>query len=39
MAKVLFPGFAGAGVILLPLMIFHTLQLVVASVIAQRHSG
>lgn len=39
MAKVLFPGFAGAGVILLPLMIFHTLQLVAASIIAQRSSS
>ena len=39
MAKVMFAGFAGAGVILLPLMIFHTLQLVAASMIAQRASN
>lgn len=36
MAKVLFPGVAGLGLILLPLMIFHTLQLIAASIIAQR---
>lgn len=36
MAKVLFPGVAGIGLILLPLMIFHTLQLVATSIIAQR---
>lgn len=35
MAKVLFPKVAGVGVILLPLMIFHTLQLVIASIIAR----
>ncbi len=38
MAKVLFPGMAGLGVILLPLMIFHTLQLVASSILAQRFS-
>lgn len=36
MAKILFPGVAGIGLILLPLMIFHTLQLIAASIIAQR---
>ncbi|MFA6770640.1 MAG: bile acid:sodium symporter, partial [Bacteroidales bacterium] len=36
MAKILFPGFPGIGLILLPLMIFHTLQLVATSIIAQR---
>lgn len=34
MANVLFPG-SMAGVILLPIMIFHALQLIVASIIAQ----
>lgn len=38
MAKVLFPGVVGIGLILLPLMIFHTLQLVATSIIAQRKS-
>ena len=36
MSKVLFPGISGVGVILLPLMIFHALQLVAASIIAQK---
>lgn len=36
MSKVLFPGIAGVGVILLPLMIFHALQLVLASMLAQK---
>ncbi len=36
MSKVLFPGINGVGVILLPLMMFHALQLIAASVIAQR---
>ncbi|GAB3011525.1 bile acid:sodium symporter family protein [Spirosoma pulveris] len=34
MAKVLFPG-SIAGVVLLPIMIYHALQLIVASIIAQ----
>ncbi|GAB4018260.1 bile acid:sodium symporter [Spirosoma migulaei] len=34
MANVLFPG-SMAGVVLLPIMIFHALQLIVASIIAQ----
>ncbi len=34
MANVLFPG-AIAGVVLLPIMIYHALQLIVASIIAQ----
>lgn len=37
MAKVLFTGVNGVGVIILPLMIFHTLQLVAASIIAKRY--
>ena len=36
MSKVLFPGVAGVGVILLPLMIYHTLQLIIVSIIAMR---
>lgn len=35
MANVLFPGNI-AGVVLLPIMIYHALQLIVASIIAQR---
>ncbi len=38
MAKVLFPQMTGLGVILLPLMIFHTLQLIASSILAQRFS-
>lgn len=38
MAKVLFAGFSGMGLILLPLMMFHALQLVVASIIAKHFS-
>jgi sodium/bile acid cotransporter 7 len=34
MANVLFPG-AVAGVVLLPIMMYHALQLIVASVLAQ----
>lgn len=36
MVKVLFPQSANVGVILLPLMIFHTIQLIIASIIAQK---
>lgn len=36
MSKVLFTGMSGVGVILLPLMMFHALQLVVVSIIAQK---
>lgn len=36
MSKVLLPGFAGVGVILLPLMLYHTLQLIIVSIIAMR---
>lgn len=35
MSKVLFPNAAAAGIILLPLMIYHALQLMAASIIAQ----
>src|SRR5690606_11072902 len=35
MSKVLFSG-AHAGVMLLPIMLYHALQLIVASIIAQR---
>ncbi|MFM8821343.1 MAG: bile acid:sodium symporter family protein [Phenylobacterium sp.] len=37
MAGVLFPG-AGLGLILLPIMVFHQIQLMVATLIAQRYS-
>ena len=36
MSKVLFPGSSVVGVILLPLMFYHALQLVAASILAQR---
>lgn len=36
MAKVLFPGMQAAGLLLLPLMLYHALQLVAASALAQR---
>jgi sodium/bile acid cotransporter 7 len=36
MAGILFKGMTGVGVILLPLMIYHALQLVFAGVLAQR---
>lgn len=35
MSKVLFPGSHMAGIILLPVMIYHALQLIAASIIAQ----
>lgn len=36
MSKVLFPQSATVGVILLPLMIYHAMQIIIISVIAQR---
>jgi sodium/bile acid cotransporter 7 len=39
MSKVLFPASAAVGLILLPLMIYHAMQLIIASVIAQRLSS
>lgn len=38
MSKVLFAGGANAGVMLLPIMLYHALQLIAASSIAQRMS-
>jgi len=38
MSKVIFTGYSGVGVILLPIMIYHTLQLLVVSVIAKKYS-
>jgi sodium/bile acid cotransporter 7 len=35
MSKVLFPGSQLAGIVLLPVMVYHALQLVAASIIAQ----
>ncbi|WP_287739985.1 bile acid:sodium symporter, partial [Diaphorobacter sp.] len=37
MAKVLFPSEA-AGAIVLPLMVFHQMQLMVCAVLAQRYA-
>lgn len=36
MSKVLFPNFSSLGVILLPIMIYHALQLIIVSIIARR---
>ena len=38
MSKVIFAGYSGIGVILLPIMIYHALQLMVVSAIARRLS-
>ena len=38
MAKVIFAGYGGVGVILLPIMIYHTFQLIIVSAIAKRYS-
>ncbi|GAA4298407.1 bile acid:sodium symporter [Nibribacter koreensis] len=38
MSKVIFPGVASLGIILLPLMLYHALQLIIASILAQRFS-
>jgi len=35
MSKVIFAGFSGLGIILLPVMLYHTLQLVIVSAIAK----
>jgi sodium/bile acid cotransporter 7 len=35
MSKVLFPDARIAGVVLLPLMLYHALQILIASIIAQ----
>ncbi|HNZ43200.1 MAG TPA: bile acid:sodium symporter family protein [Bacteroidales bacterium] len=39
MSKVLFAGSPLAGVVLLPIMMYHALQLVMGSIIAQRFAG
>ena len=36
MSKVLFPGLASAGIILMPIMMYHALQLAIVSAIARR---
>jgi solute carrier family 10 (sodium/bile acid cotransporter), member 7 len=36
MSKVLFPDATAAGIILLPIMIYHAFQLLIASIVAQR---
>lgn len=38
MSKALFPGITGIGIILLPLMLYHAMQLIIISVIAQKQS-
>jgi sodium/bile acid cotransporter 7 len=38
MAGILFPG-AAAGIMVLPLMLFHQIQLMACSVIAQRYGA
>ena len=38
MASLLFPGMAGTGLLLLPLMLYHALQIILASIMAQ-HLG
>jgi sodium/bile acid cotransporter 7 len=38
MSKVIFSGAASLGIILLPLMLYHALQLIIASILAQRLS-
>jgi sodium/bile acid cotransporter 7 len=35
MSKVLFPGSNFVGIVLLPVMMYHALQLIIASIIAQ----
>jgi sodium/bile acid cotransporter 7 len=39
MVKVLFQGIASSGLILLPIMIYHIIQLLIVSVIAGKNSG
>lgn len=36
MSKVLFPAYSSLGVILLPIMMYHTLQLIIVSIIARK---
>ena len=38
MSKVIFAGYSGVGVILLPIMLYHALQLIVVSVISKKYS-
>jgi len=38
MSKVIFAGYSGIGVILLPIMLYHALQLMVVSAIAKRYA-
>jgi len=38
MSKVIFAGYSGTGVILLPIMLYHALQLIVVSVISKKLS-
>jgi sodium/bile acid cotransporter 7 len=36
MSRILFAGSASTGIILLPLMLYHALQLIIASIMARR---
>lgn len=36
MSKVIFPGYAGVGILLLPIMIYHALQLMIVTAIARK---
>ncbi|MNU11750.1 hypothetical protein D3C72_2598530 [compost metagenome] len=38
MAKILFAGHPALGLLVLPLMVYHQLQLIVCSVIASRYA-
>ena len=39
MAQVLFAGMASMGTLILPLMLFHQIQLMVCTVMAQRYAA
>ncbi len=39
MAQVLFAGVPEAGIILLPIMIYHSLQLIIVGILAQKHAA
>ncbi|MCY1550722.1 hypothetical protein D9M68_869960 [compost metagenome] len=39
MAKILFAGHPALGLLVLPLMVYHQLQLIVCSVIASRYAN
>ncbi len=39
MSDIIFTGFTGVGLILLPLMIYHTLQLIITGIMAKKMAG